>query len=129
MLLDRNPGAEGLMPTQAVEFWFMVGLKRPLFRNPRLVGSWDSSVLYSDIWSDGTMPEVTSTDGCPAFTASVLLDTADQARTFKWGVILDGPQGANFWGIPTEVQDVNSTERARQFQLDTTTTGPQVERY
>ncbi len=30
---------------------------------------------------------------------------------------LDGPQGSNFWGIPTEVQDVNSVERHRQFRL------------
>jgi 1,4-alpha-glucan branching enzyme len=46
------------------------------------------------------------TDDCPSFTALVSLDTADQGKTFKWGVMIDGPQGANFWGIPTEVQDI-----------------------
>src|SRR5262249_41653730 len=113
MLLDRNPGTEGLMPTHAVEFWFMVGLQRPLFRNARLVGSWDANGRYSDTWSERPMQETTGTDGCPAFTASVLLDTTDQARTFKWGVTLDGPQDVSFWGIPTEVKDINSTERYR----------------
>jgi 1,4-alpha-glucan branching enzyme len=117
------------MATHAVEFWFMVGLRRPIFRNPRLVGSWDANGRYSDTWSEIPMQEVIGPDGCPAFTASVLFDTTDEDRTFKWGVILDGPQGANFWGMPTEVKDVNSTERDRQFQLDTRAPTPQVERY
>jgi 1,4-alpha-glucan branching enzyme len=41
---------------------------------------------------------------------------------------LDGPQGSNFWGIPTEVQDINSAARHRQFRLDKGR-GAQVERY
>ena len=69
------------------------------------------------------------TDGCPIFKASVSLDLADQDKTFKWGVVLDGPQGSNFWGIPTEVQDVNSVERHRQFRLNGGGGAPQVERY
>ena len=117
------------MSAHSVEFWFMTGLKRSIFRNARLVGSWDANGRYSDTWSERSMRNVTGSDGCPAFTASVALDTADQGRTFKWGVRLDGPQGANFWGIPTEVKDINSTERYRQFQLDSGTPSPQVERY
>jgi 1,4-alpha-glucan branching enzyme len=70
----------------------------------------------------------TGTDGCPVFTALVSLDLADRDKTFKWGVLLDGPQGANFWGIPTEVHDAFSTDRSRQFQL-AGTAAPQVERY
>ena len=64
------------------------------------------------------MQEEIGEDGCPIFKASISLDLADQDRTFKWGVVLDGPQGSNFWGIPTEVQDVNSVERYRQFRLN-----------
>ena len=75
------------------------------------------------------MQEEVGTDGCPTFRAAVSLDLADQNRTFKWGVVLDGPQGANFWGIPTEVQDVNSVERYREFRLGAGGVGPQVERY
>jgi 1,4-alpha-glucan branching enzyme len=69
------------------------------------------------------------TDGCPMFKAEVQLDLADQGKMFKWGVVLDGPQGANFWGIPTEIQDINSVERHRQFLLNGGGTATQVERY
>jgi 1,4-alpha-glucan branching enzyme len=117
------------MPFHAVEFRFVVGLKRAIFRNARLVGSWDSDGRYSDLWTERSMDEVIGEDGCPTFTASVLLDTADQDKTFKWGVKLDGPQGANFWGIPTEVKDVNSSDRYREFRLDTNAPSPQAERY
>jgi len=50
-------------------------------------------------------------------------------KTFKWGVILDGPQGANFWGVPTEVQDVNSVDRNRRFNLQAGGLDPHVETY
>jgi 1,4-alpha-glucan branching enzyme len=116
------------MAMKSVEFLFITGLKRRIFRNPRLVGTWDANGRYSDTWSSSTMLEVTGDDGCPVFQTSVLLDEADAARTFKWGVILDGPSGANFWGIPTEVQDVDSTERHREFQL-VPAAGAQIERY
>ncbi len=115
------------MATKAVEFQFLTGLKRRIFRNPRLVGSWDASGRYSDQWSESPMHEVTGEDGCPMFQGSASLDLADSAKTFKWGVILDGPSGSNFWGIPTEVPDVNSTERRRGFQL--APGGTQTERY
>ena len=75
------------------------------------------------------MLEEIGSDGCPSFKASISLDLADQSKTFKWGVVLDGPQGANFWGIPTEVRDINSPERYRQFRLDSGGPSPQVENY
>ena len=67
--------------------------------------------------------------GARSLRPAVSLDLADQDKTFKWGVVLDGPQGANFWGIPTEVQDVNSVERYRQFRLEGGGAATQVERY
>src|SRR5438105_3759139 len=105
------------MSTRAIEFQFLTGLKRQIFRNPRLLGSWDTSGRYSDHWSESPMQEMTGDDGCPMFQGSVSLDLVDSAKTFKWGVVLDGPSGVNFWGMPTEVQDVNSTERHREFHL------------
>lgn len=63
------------------------------------------------------MQEEIGTDGCPIFTASVIFNLADKDILFKWGVVLDGPQGTSFWGIPTEIADANSVERYRQFQL------------
>lgn len=117
------------MATRTIELWFMTGLKRRIFRNARLRGSWDAAGRYSDDWTDRPMTEGVGEDGCPAFTATVTLDLADAGRTFRWGVVLDGPQGANFWGIPTELQDVRSAERYRQFQLKPGGAAPQVERY
>jgi len=56
-------------------------------------------------------------DGCPAFEATVHFDPAGVARTFSWGVFLDGPAGTGNWGIPTEIHDANSTLRTRSFVL------------
>ncbi|MEO6421719.1 MAG: alpha-amylase family glycosyl hydrolase, partial [Candidatus Nitrotoga sp.] len=117
------------MTILTVEFQFITGLQRAIFRNARLRGSWDGSGRYSDDWTESLMQEEIGVDGCPIFTALISLQPADQDNIFKWGVILDGPQGANFWGIPTEVQDVNSVARHRQFRLNRETTMPQIERY
>jgi 1,4-alpha-glucan branching enzyme len=116
------------MAMKTVEFQFITGLKRAIFRNSRLRGSWDGNGRYSDDWTESPMQEEVGEDGCPIFKASISLDLTDQDKTFKWGAILDGPQGSNFWGIPTEVQDVNSVERHRQFRLNGAGV-PQVERY
>ena len=40
------------------------------------------------------MQQAVSEDGCAMFSGSVALDLADQQRTFKWGIVLDGPQGS-----------------------------------
>jgi 1,4-alpha-glucan branching enzyme len=117
------------MGTRTVSFQYITGLKRPIFRNPRLRGSWDGNGLYSDHWTESPMTEEVGADGCPMFTGSLALDLADRAKAFKWGVVLDGPQGANFWGVPTEVQDVNSTGRYRQFHLTDNGGAAQIERY
>jgi len=117
------------MPSkQPVEFHYLTGVSRNIFRNARLCGSWDGNGRYSDVWRESGMDEATGTDGCPIFKASVTLDLADQDKIFKWGVILDGPQGENFWGIPTEVHDAWSAGRYRQFRL-AGNGPPQVERY
>ncbi len=116
------------MATETVEFEFITGMKRRLFRNARLRGSWDAAGRYSELWTDSPMQETVGEDGCPVFRASVPLDLADREAIFKWGVVLDGPQGSAFWGIPTELQDVNSTARYRQFQLHRSG-APHVERY
>lgn len=115
------------MATQTITFQYLTGVRRAIFRNARLRGSWDANGRYSDHWTESAMLEKLGDDGCPTFTASVALDLADRDRTFRWGVALDGPQGSNFWGIPTEVGDVHSVERYRQFRL--TGSAAQVERY
>jgi 1,4-alpha-glucan branching enzyme len=116
------------MATQTIEFQYLTGLTRPIFRNARLRGSWDAAGRYADFWLlDLPMQEALGEDGCPMFRAAVALDEADAGRTFRWGVVLDGPQGSNFWGIPTEVASDTSVERYREFRLSGAPA--QVERY
>lgn len=117
------------MATMKVKFEFITGLKRRIFRNARLRGSWDGHGRYSDDWTESPMSEEVGEDGCPIFRASVSFEPADEDRTFKWGVVLDGPQGSDFWGIPTEIQDVHSVARHRQFRLQDAGAACQVERY
>jgi 1,4-alpha-glucan branching enzyme len=117
------------MAVKTVEFRFMTGLKRRMFRNARLHGSWGHNGRYSELWTEYPMAESIGEDGCPAFTAALQFDSAESDKIFKWGVVVDGPQGANFWGIPTEVNDVNSMDRYRQFRLMPWIPDPQVETY
>jgi 1,4-alpha-glucan branching enzyme len=99
----------------AVEFRFLTGLKRHIFHNARLRGSWDAQGRYSDSWTETPMTEARAEDGCPSFSATVKLDRAEAEKRFRWGVALDGPRGANQWGIATEVPDADSTDRVREF--------------
>jgi 1,4-alpha-glucan branching enzyme len=63
------------------------------------------------------MTPVPLEDGCHGFVATVDLDDSALGQTFRWGVILDGPSGANLWGIPTEIQVAASSDRFREFVL------------
>jgi 1,4-alpha-glucan branching enzyme len=94
----------------AVRFVYLTGLKRPLFRNARLSGSWNG-------WTETPMVEIVADDGCPAFAATVEFDDAQAGQRFQWGVRHDGPSGANGWGISTEVPDPDSPQRYREFDL------------
>lgn len=100
-----------------IRFVYMTGLKRSIFRNVRLLGSWDATGLYSGAWSSTSMIEITGEDGCPAFEATVPLDSSQVGWWFQWGVMLDGPPGNNVWGIVTEVNDINSSQRERALKL------------
>ncbi|MEW5931535.1 MAG: alpha-amylase family glycosyl hydrolase [Gemmatimonadota bacterium] len=99
-------------------FTYYTGLKRSLFRNARLRGSWDAQGRYADDWTERPMQEIVAEDGCPAFTATVQLDEDGLGRTFRWGVALDGPEGADRWGIPAETPNTGAQLRFREFTLD-----------
>jgi 1,4-alpha-glucan branching enzyme len=88
-----------------VRFIYLTGQRRPAFRNARLAGSWNG-------WADIPMVEIVAEDGCPAFAATVSFDDGQAGQRVLWGVRLDGPAGANAWGIMTDVQ-----ERRRELQL------------
>ena len=94
----------------AVRFLYLTGIKRRIFRNPRLAGSWDG-------WAEVPMVEMTADDGCPAFTATVHFDDSQAGQAVAWGVRVDGPQGANLWAVNREVPEATSQERHRRFSL------------
>ena len=113
----------------AVQFTYLTGLKRSIFQNVRLTGSWDENGRYSQTWINLPMQSIVAEDGCPAFTATVTLDDSQIDREFRWGVILDAPSANNIWGILTEENDSNSTQRDRRFVLQNLGNQPQLETY
>ncbi|MGA7428038.1 MAG: alpha-amylase family glycosyl hydrolase [Rhodoplanes sp.] len=109
-----------------VRFEWLTGLKQPIFRNVRLVGSWDRRGRYSDQTRTVAMKKFTAPDGCPAWRADVRFDDAQRGCAFRWSVIVDTPHQTSAWGIPTEVSDPNSSVQERSFELRA---DGQVERY
>jgi 1,4-alpha-glucan branching enzyme len=100
-----------------VNFTFHSGVKRPLFRNVRLSGSWDATGRFSNQWTE--VPMVASQDetGCDPFEAKVSFDAAQTGTVFQWGVIADVVGTPNTWAVTTEVPDENSNLRYRSFTL------------
>src|SRR6266516_249133 len=105
------------MPHVEVQFVYHTGLTRPLFRNARLAGTWDSEGRFSNQRSETPMTEIRDETGCPAFAATVSLDTIQTGWQFHWGVLADTPLTPNRWIIATEVADANSAARDRTFTL------------
>lgn len=93
-----------------VRFMYLTGVKRRVFRNARLAGSWNG-------WLETHMEEITGDDGCPAFTTTVEFDDSLAGQTLRWGVRVEGPQVANAWAINLEVPDPDSSERYRELEL------------
>lgn len=114
------------MPQWRVRFEWITGLKRPVFRNVRLLGSWDADGRYSGAWHAAAMGEFVADDGCPAWQAEVALDDAQTGWMFHWGVLVDSLQQTNVWGVPTEVEDPNSRAQYCDFRLRQ---DGQIERY
>lgn len=118
------------MDTISVQFTYLTGLSRNIFSRVRLTGSWDQTGCYSNQWSSVPMQSAIAEDGCSCFTATVLFDASQVNSQFYWGVVFDGPAGNDLWGIPTEVNDRNSTARHRAFILQHPNAhSPQQERY
>jgi 1,4-alpha-glucan branching enzyme len=107
-----------------VTFTFHSGVKRHLFQNIRLSGSWDANGMFSNQWAQVQMAAAQDETGCDAFTASVSLDASQVGSTFQWGVIADLAGAQNSWVVVTEVPDPNSTQQTRSFVL-TAAGGPQ----
>ena len=102
-----------------VNFTFHSGVKRQLFRNVRLSGSWDTAGRFSNQWTEVPMAASQDGTGCDTFSASVSFDTAQEGTTFQWGVVADIAGAPNTWVVVTEVPDENSNQRYRSFALAT----------
>jgi 1,4-alpha-glucan branching enzyme len=106
------------MNTSQVTFYYLTGIKKEVFRNARLKGSWDENGVHSEHWTETPMTSVTGEDGCPAFRATTTLRYDSPDTLFKWGVELDGPGGNHLWGIISELPDAFSAERYCVFTPD-----------
>jgi 1,4-alpha-glucan branching enzyme len=104
------------MSTIPVRFVYRTGIAREVFANPRLCGNWAGG-RQSDHWTQVPMTVITADDRCPAFTATVRFEADQLGRTFRWGIVADGPCGKDQCIIMTEVRDARSTDRARSFTL------------
>lgn len=105
------------MSTIPVRFTYFTGLRRNIFDNVRLIGSWDQNGHYSNQWTVVPMQPIIAEDGCPGFTATVAFDMSQTGYLFRWSIVLDSPQERDIWGIPTEINDRNSNDRYRSFTL------------
>jgi 1,4-alpha-glucan branching enzyme len=101
----------------SVRVRYLTGLKREIFFNPRLCGTWDNEGRLSADWLESPMQSILAEDGCPAFSTIVQLDESEVGKTFQWGVRVDTATAPNLWAIPTEVYDAERTDRVREFQL------------
>jgi 1,4-alpha-glucan branching enzyme len=63
------------------------------------------------------MVDFTAEDGCPAFASTVLLDESEVGKTFRWTVRVTTASVTDVSGVPTEVNDPNTTDRVRLFTL------------
>ncbi len=100
-----------------VTFSFHSGIKRTLFRNVRLSGSWDAAGKFSALWTQQPMLPSQDGTGCDAFSVTVALDATQVGTTFQWGVFADLPGAPNSWVVVTEVHDPNSSQTTRSFVL------------
>jgi 1,4-alpha-glucan branching enzyme len=100
-----------------VNFTFHSGLKRQLFRNVRLAGSWDGNGQFSNQWTQVPMTASQDETGCDAFTANVSFDAAQAGTIFMWGAVADLTGAPNTWVVVTEVTDESSNLRYRSFAL------------
>lgn len=110
-----------------VQLTYHTGTSRVIFSSAVLVGSWNDERIYSDDFSEIRMEGTTGLDGCPLFTALIDFPGSEIGKVFRWGVRGEHA-GRSVWAIPEEVNDLNSRELVRSFELQD---GPavQVESY
>lgn len=102
---------------RGVKFIYDTGIKRKLFSNVRLFGSWDSAGRQSSEWTECPMQANVGPDGANVFEADVSLNPSEVGKEFSWRVVLDGPQGLDREGIVTEQASEGHDALHRTFTL------------
>ncbi|MEO8900720.1 MAG: alpha-amylase family glycosyl hydrolase, partial [Polyangiaceae bacterium] len=93
------------------------GIRRDLFSNVRLLGSWDSEGRFCEQWSEYPMQAVVGADGSNAFEAEVALQASEVGKEFSWRVLVDGALGLDREGIVTERPGWGRCSQHRTFKL------------
>jgi 1,4-alpha-glucan branching enzyme len=105
------------MAVQLMRFIYDTGLRRQIFQNARLLGSWDAHGRHSAEWTERPMQKAIGPDGAVIFEAAVELSAADLGKEFCWSVILDSPLGLDREGIVTEQIGLGHDALHRTFTL------------
>ncbi|MDF3064944.1 MAG: alpha amylase catalytic region [Polyangiaceae bacterium] len=109
-----------------MKFIYDTGIRRKLFDNVRLCGSWDARGRFSDEWSELIMKESVGPDGARVFEAEVRLDASQVGTEFSWRVLVDGGLGLDREAIVTEQRGQGHAALHRAF---TFTEQDSTERY
>ncbi len=103
------------MATITVNFTFHSGLKRHLFSNVRLSGSWNSAGQFANQWTQSPLTASVDETGCDAFSATVSFGASQAGTVFQWGVFADIAGAPDTWVVVTEVPDENSGPTCSKF--------------
>jgi 1,4-alpha-glucan branching enzyme len=112
--------------SQVVTFVYDTGIRRKLFSNVRLRGTWDQAGKVNENWAETPMREVQGSDGAWTFEARVELAESERGKDFMWSVLHDGPLGLDRQGVVTEQQGEGHEALHRTFTL---TEGANEQRY
>ncbi len=100
-----------------MKFVYDTGIRRKLFHNVRLWGSWNSEGKHSDEWTEVPMDERVCGDGGVVFEAEVQLQASEVGKQFSWSVITDSALGLDRDGITTEAPGAGHDALHRTFEL------------
>lgn len=100
-----------------MKFIYDTGVRRKLFANVRLLGSWDAEGRHSDTWSEHEMKPSIGPDGACVFEAEVPLAASEVGKQFCWSVLVDGALGLDREGVVTEQHGMGHDALHRTFRL------------
>jgi 1,4-alpha-glucan branching enzyme len=106
-----------------VRFTYDTGLRRELFTNVRLRGTFigdgspGTAYRWSQGWSLVPMQQRQGEDGAVVFEANVPLSAEDVGKEFRWAVLLDDPYGLELNGVVTECPGDEPDRCYRSFVL------------